>query len=570
MFFASLALFGVVSGTDTIIQLSGNETGCQGDPHGDRLENLCGTGPDIVCCLFTESSGNVALSVKGGSDAFMRTLLSQLSRNNITHFSLEATSVRTLTDINLCNLAGLQALRLYLAPIESLRGIRCLRELRQISLAKTMPVTVQDGTFQGLSHLSWVDFYDLDLLLLAPLGMLELQSAAYISLTGINLVDVDVWPLCLAQTNPGITVILRSNRIKTFTNRVSYDKCNVTDPPQPNVTIDLRDNNITSVSVIVSGWGFPSLQQFVISLLSRTPGDKFPIELDSNPFTCSCADRDLYEMLKDIRYSSRLTNLGRLVCQQPQTLRGRRFDTISVSELHCDFPLAAILSASGVAVVALPLVFFGFLFYNRIRLYRWSRYKLHPWNLDECDNEDKEFDVFVSYATEDESWILGLVGELETRGFKVLFHMRDFEAGMTILENVTNAVAKSKRTICVLSPNFVASSWCSWEFITVLNDDIDQHRRRLLLVVKERVAWDNLSLAMRHYMRDFTYIDAESRYFMDNLLYSLPVKRLGSACSARSGSDIHNTDMGEGDLAPSDVSAAVNACSDDEMPLLQQ
>ncbi len=53
-----------------------------------------------------------------------------------------------------------------------------------------------------------------------------------------------------------------------------------------------------------------------------------------------------------------------------------------------------------------------------------------------------------------------------------------------------------------------------------------------MLIVKERVAWESLSLAMQHYMRDFTYIDAENPYFMDNLLYSLPVKRLGEAMEA--------------------------------------
>ena len=137
--------------------------------------------------------------------------------------------------------------------------------------------------------------------------------------------------------------------------------------------------------------------------------------------------------------------------------------------------------------------------------------------------------MFVSHASEDEPWTVELIEQLETRGFKVLFHKRDFEVGVTKIENIMMAVNKSKRTICVLSPSFVASPWCSWEFITVFHDDIEEHTRRLLLIVKERVAWESLSLAMQRYMRDFTYIDAESPYFMDNLLYSLPVTRLGEA-----------------------------------------
>ncbi len=66
--------------------------------------------------------------------------------------------------------------------------------------------------------------------------------------------------------------------------------------------------------------------------------------------------------------------------------------------------------------------------------------------------------------------------------------------------------------------------------------------RRLLLIVKEQVAWESLSLAMQRYMRDFPYIDAESPYFMDNLLYSLPVKRLGVARAQGAGDIGDNRD----------------------------
>ncbi len=167
-------------------------------------------------------------------------------------------------------------------------------------------------------------------------------------------------------------------------------------------------------------------------------------------------------MLRDPRYKMYLTNLASLICKHPPNLKGRRFDRILDSELNCYSPSMVLIlgvSIGGAVVLAVTLV--GFLFYNRLRLYRWSGYKLHPWDLDGCDGEDKEFDVFVSHASEDEPWTLELIEELETRGIKVFFHQRDFEGGMSIIENITEAVNKSKRTICVLLPSFVASPMCS-------------------------------------------------------------------------------------------------------------
>ncbi len=58
-------------------------------------------------------------------------------------------------------------------------------------------------------------------------------------------------------------------------------------------------------------------------------------------------------------------------------------------------------------------------------------------------------------------------GTRKSLGFKVLFHKRDFEPGVTLIHNIIMAVNKSKRTICVLSPIFVASPWYSWVFFSV-------------------------------------------------------------------------------------------------------
>ncbi len=159
---------------------------------------------------------------------------------------------------------------------------------------------------------------------------------------------------------------------------------------------------------------------------------------------------------------------------------------------------------------------------------------------------------------------MNLIDELEARDIKVLFHQRDFEAGMSIIENIAEAVSKSKRTIYVLSPSFVASPLCSWEFITVFNDDIVRHQRRLLLIVKERVAWESLSLAMQRYMRDFTYIDAESPYFMGNLLYALPIKRLGVTRDRGAGEIGNNRDF-----QPVPSQSGQNLQDTEQTPLLQ-
>ena len=430
--------------------------------------------------------------------------------------------------------------------------INCLSQLRQFILETGVDgaVTITKSTFHGLDHL-WLVTINTQLpsISLSAEGMMQLGHSTNelsILLRALHFEQLDVWPLCLAQKPMNLHIGLDSNRIFDFQSTLSPALCNIEEAIQPDVEVTLSYNEIVHVSDIARGWGFDSLRHFIVVLI-RQNSTTFPIELKGNPFECDCRDLELYQMLRDPRYKMYLTNLASLICKYPLNLKGRRFDSLLDSELNCDSPsLLLILGVSISGAVALAVSLVGFLFYNRVRLYRWSGYKLHPWDLDECDGEDKEFDVFVSHASEDEPWILGLIEELEALDIKVLFHQRDFEAGMSIIDNITQAVSKSKRTISVLSPSFVASPLCSWEFITVFNDDIVRHQRRLLLIVKERVAWETLSLAMQRYMRDFTYIDAASPYFMDNLLYSLPVKRLGVARDQGAGETGDSTDCQPG------------------------
>ncbi len=549
-------------------KLSTSDTGCKGDPYGDRLKDLCATQELVTCCLYKDVglTPGLCLDIEGGDHKFLRTLLPQLPVDNITSLSLSNTNINEQWD-SLCILSNLQ---LIYVSNTGMDVFACLTQLRAMSIVSDRQgFSMTNTTFRGLNYLKYL-YIEADGIEPPPDILAQFQATK--KLISLRIVDpydkeLDIWPLCVGQTHPEICISFRRSAIMYFTNNLSSPQCNIHDKTHllEDALIDLSFNAITYVSDIATGWGFSSLHHFITSLMSDKYTD-FPINLEGNPFRCDCRDLDLYRLLRDPQYGMHLTNLATLVCDHPLNLKGRLFKTLLDSELGCDsapaLPLILGVSVGGTVLLAMSL--FGFLFCNRVRLYRWSGYTLHPWGLDECIGENKEFDVFVAHASEDEPWTLELIEELEIRGFKVLFHKRDFEVGVTKIENIMMAVDKSKRTICVLSPSFVASRWCSWEFITVFNDDIEEHKRRLLLIVKERVAWESLSLAMQRYMRDFTYIDAESKYFLDNLLYSLPVKRLGETRGAGKsgvGRDCH------ADTSDSTSETGLNAAGE-QTPLL--
>ena len=77
--------------------------------------------------------------------------------------------------------------------------------------------------------------------------------------------------------------------------------------------------------------------------------------------------------------------------------------------------------------------------------------------------EDREYDALIAYSQEDIKFVKNkLIKPLERKQppYKICIHHRDFEIGATISGNILNAIKQSKRTIIVLSQNFINSPWC--------------------------------------------------------------------------------------------------------------
>jgi len=151
------------------------------------------------------------------------------------------------------------------------------------------------------------------------------------------------------------------------------------------------------------------------------------------------------------------------LCASPTRLSGKSIARISEEEF-CHDPASAerkralitnVASVVGVAVFLLiPMIIIFIVYRLRIKLY--TRFKFHPFDRDECDGEDMDFDVFLSCCSDDD-WPHGneIREQLEERGYRVSYPPRDFEFGQTICDNIYNAVVRSKRTVCLLTPHFL-------------------------------------------------------------------------------------------------------------------
>lgn len=187
------------------------------------------------------------------------------------------------------------------------------------------------------------------------------------------------------------------------------------------------------------------------------------------------------------------------------------------------------------ATVALAIIFcVGTTIYYKyemtIKVWMYTHQVFPSLVTEEDIDKDKIYDAFISYAKEDETFVVSkLKPQLEegTPPFKLCIHVRDWKPGHLITQQISNSVADSKRTIIILSHNFLKSDWARWEFQEAFMQSIQDKCNRILIIMLEDIDKNNLDPAIRAHINERTYIPwKDDPSFWDKLRYTLPHKRI--------------------------------------------
>ena len=96
----------------------------------------------------------------------------------------------------------------------------------------------------------------------------------------------------------------------------------------------------------------------------------------------------------------------------------------------------------------------------------------------------KEF--LISYRTVDEPWALWIARALEEAGYTCILQALDFAPGSNFVLEMDNATKETKRTIAVLSPNFLESAFVRPEWAVAFREDPEGKNRKLVPVMVEK------------------------------------------------------------------------------------
>lgn len=157
------------------------------------------------------------------------------------------------------------------------------------------------------------------------------------------------------------------------------------------------------------------------------------------------------------------------------------------------------------------------------------------------EDDDRDCDAFVSYASADldrEFVVQVLVPRLENQMcFSLCVHQRDFLPGQYISNNISESVKRSRRTIMVLTPAYVNSDWCRFEFQMALQEMISQKHRILPILLHDVSSLKkDMDETLKRVLEAVTWIkyptedsnDKEFDQFWKRIALSMPKRRLKS------------------------------------------
>ncbi|KAH8379256.1 hypothetical protein KR009_003953 [Drosophila setifemur] len=188
--------------------------------------------------------------------------------------------------------------------------------------------------------------------------------------------------------------------------------------------------------------------------------------------------------------------------------------------------LVAILTAFIFVMICTLLVF---IFRQEMRVWCHSRFGVRLFynaqkDVDKNERE-KLFDAFVSYSSKDELFVneeLAPMLELGEHRYKLCLHQRDFPVGGYLPETIVQAIDSSRRTIMVVSENFIKSEWCRFEFKSAHQSVLRDRRRRLIVIVLGEVPQKELDPDLRLYLKTNTYLQWGDKLFWQKLRFALP------------------------------------------------
>lgn len=120
-----------------------------------------------------------------------------------------------------------------------------------------------------------------------------------------------------------------------------------------------------------------------------------------------------------------------------------------------------------------------------------QNYSSNNLNTELLKDDEREFDFFISHASEDKEEIVRELAEaLVESNFKVWYDEFELKIGDSLRKKIDNGLSKSKYGIVIISPSFVKKNWPEYELNGMVAREMNGHK--VILPIWHKVTKDEV------------------------------------------------------------------------------
>ena len=415
------------------------------------------------------------------------------------------------------------------------------------------------GTFHCLKHLKYLNMRGIKAPVIDPEILKDLSSLKVLLLketfiglsfntileSGRNLFtqNKDLLYLELSQNE------IASLHIDIFKNlhqlqflNLSYNQIQHVDDHFKNLTslenVDFSHNALTNIPMKI----FSVLQRNMKINSSK----KGILNITGNPFQCSCTL--LSEIIMVQRSKVKIIHINstrnHLYCilQNGTRIAFSKIRKQLESVCHV-YELTPVIFLTFVYPFSLLLITLSTCGYK----YRWRVIPawytvLHLFYKKKQEKTDFRFDAFISYCSHDEDWVRRkLVANLEKEAnkYKLCLHYRHFLPGRNITDNITAAVQESRKTVLVVTKNYLKSGWCDFETRFAHSHHLHEHNGGVIGIIHPEVfrLRGARGMALDRLLESVTYINWPMEKEQEVLFWLKLKKALGPPKTLKATND---------------------------------
>ncbi|XP_071137362.1 toll-like receptor 4 [Mytilus edulis] len=326
---------------------------------------------------------------------------------------------------------------------------------------------------------------------------------------------------------------LAQNRIATiprsfFRQQVALKTLDLSDNYLSDISFDIDHmNKLTKIDLStnhISSLGMNAMKD--LDDLNRK--NNLTLDLSNNPLACNCKTIDFIKWISETdvhlfrryQYKCLRDDNTKIVLHQPKLVYQHL-------KKECSSYGYVIAGVSVAIIFFIIILFFGVIYRYRWKLrylYYMTKQKYRGYQLQQDrDETDYLYDAFISYADEDQMFVHDeMIKNLEDKySMKLCLHKRDFTPGKDIAGNITNAIHNSRRTIVVMTENFLSSYWCMFEFnMARMETTYSRHGDKvLLMILYQPIAVKDLPLIMLELVQSESFIEYPRDHFGNDVFW---------------------------------------------------